>query len=109
MGTREWPEEFLKISSERRAPRSADRGGLQGFFRDFLARLEDAIPMLTFMDRRSPSSPSPLRFRAAALGLTVVFALFVWFAAASSAAIDFTVAVIAAVAWCIWLDRNVGH
>jgi hypothetical protein len=61
------------------------------------------------MDRGSPSSLSLLQIRAAAIGLVVVFALFVWFVAASSAAIDFTVAVIAAVAWCIWLDRNAGH
>jgi len=39
------------------------------------------------MDRGSSLSLSQIR--AAAVGLVVVFALFVWFVAASSAAIDF--------------------
>jgi hypothetical protein len=47
-----------------------------------------------------------LQIRLAAAGLLVVFALFVWFAAITSAALDFTVAVVAAVAWCVWLERN---
>ena len=58
------------------------------------------------MDRRFTSSLSPFWIRAAAVGSTAVFGLFAWFAAVSSAAIDFTVAVVAAVAWCIWLDRD---
>jgi hypothetical protein len=60
------------------------------------------------MDRSSTSSLSLLQIRAAGAGLLVVFALFVWFVAVSSAALDFTVAVVASVAWCIWLERNAG-
>lgn len=58
------------------------------------------------MDRGSTSSPSSLRIRAAATGLAVVFALFVWFVSVSSAAIDFAIAVVVAVGWCIWLERS---
>ena len=58
------------------------------------------------MDRVPTSSPSSLRIRATAVGLVVVFALFVWFVAVTSAALDFTVAAVAAIGWCIWLDRN---
>jgi hypothetical protein len=58
------------------------------------------------MDRGFTSSLSPSWIRAAVMGLAVLFALFVWFVAAASAALDFTIAVVAAVAWCIWLDRN---
>jgi len=58
------------------------------------------------MDRPFTSSPSPVFNRVAAVGIAAVFGLFVWFAAVSPAAIDFTIAVVAAVAWCIWLDRN---
>jgi hypothetical protein len=60
------------------------------------------------MDRGSTSSLSLLQIRAAAAGLLVAFALFVWFVAVWSAALDFTVAVVAAVAWCVWLERNAG-
>jgi hypothetical protein len=60
------------------------------------------------MDRGSTSSRSPSWIRAAVIGLAVLFALFVWCVAAAPAALDFTVAVGAAVAWCIWLDRNGG-
>jgi hypothetical protein len=58
------------------------------------------------MDRRFTSSLSPFQIRMAAVGIVAAFGLFVWFAAVSSAAIDFTVAVVAAVAWCSWLDRE---
>lgn len=57
------------------------------------------------MDRGSPSSLSVLQTRAAVAGLVLAFALFVWFVAVSSAAIDFAIAVVVALAWCIWLER----
>jgi len=60
------------------------------------------------MERRFTSSLSPFWIRASALGIAAVFPLFVWFVATSSALIDFTVAVVAAIAWCLWLDRNAG-
>src|SRR5262245_4626226 len=58
------------------------------------------------MDRSSTSSLSPLRIRAAAVGLAVAFALFVWFVAVTSAAVDFAVAAAVALGWCLWLDRS---
>jgi len=60
------------------------------------------------MDQGPASSLSPSWTRAAVIGLAVLFALFVWFVAAASAALDFAVAVVAAVAWCVWLDRSAG-
>jgi hypothetical protein len=58
------------------------------------------------MERRFTSSLSPFWIRASALGIVAVFPLFVWFVATSSALIDFTVAVVAAVVWCLWLERS---
>jgi len=58
------------------------------------------------MDRRFTSSLSPFWIRASALGLVAVFPLVAWFVATSSALIDFTVAVVAAVVWCLWLERS---
>jgi hypothetical protein len=60
------------------------------------------------MERRFTSSLSPFWIRASVLGIAAVFPLFVWFVATSSALIDFIVAVVAAIAWCLWLDRNAG-
>jgi hypothetical protein len=57
------------------------------------------------MDRQNASS-SVFWIRARAVGIAAVFPLLVWFVAAASAAIDLTLAVVAAIAWCIWLDRN---
>jgi hypothetical protein len=56
------------------------------------------------MDRGASSSLARWRIRATAVGLGVVFALFVWFVAVMSAAIDFGVAAVVALGWCRWLD-----
>jgi hypothetical protein len=57
------------------------------------------------MDRGFAASLSPTWMRAATIGLAVLFALFVWLVISTSAFISFTVAVVAAAAWCIWLQR----
>jgi hypothetical protein len=61
------------------------------------------------MDRLFTPSLAPFWIRSAVLGIAIVFGLFVWLVAVWPAAIDFTVAVAAAVAWCIWLDRERQH
>jgi hypothetical protein len=89
---------------------------VQGFFRHFLARLQAAVPMLEDMDRQltfiaakpgfGSRSVVPPLVGPTVLGVAVAFGVFVWLVFVASPLLTFSLAALAAVTWCRWLE---GH
>ena len=60
------------------------------------------------MSKRSNSRVAYIRTvpRAAVVGGVFLLAAAAWFVGAAPAVVTFTVAVVIAIAWCIWLERH---
>jgi hypothetical protein len=58
------------------------------------------------MDRRNPSPASRLSTLASVVVSVVAFPLFIWLVVVTPAFISFEIAIVVAVAWCIWLERH---